>query len=189
MRQDKQLVALGALTPILQLFLRTWLLKFGRTYDTDNLNVWNMLSNSVRAETCVKPPQWKPLAPGMAILSLLNLSTMFFFRAEFAIWWWTSVQKCVSDTWLAVCLTVGYAALDFLHVYIQDLSSCFTLTKLFKYADDCTALKAFKSVNTFKALTELGQDLKRASRWREKWKTTFEPKNTHAMLTTNAKDC
>ena len=40
-----------------------------------------------------------------------------------------------------------------------------------------------------KALTELNQDLKRASRWGKKWKTTFEPKETHAMLTTNAKDC
>jgi hypothetical protein len=73
--------------------------------------------------------------------------------------------------------------------YIHDLSKCFTLSKLFKYADDCTALKAFKSVDRFEALTELNQDLKRASRWGKKWKTTFEPTKTHAMLTTNAKDC
>ena len=73
--------------------------------------------------------------------------------------------------------------------FIQDLSKCFTLSKLFKYADDCTALKAFKSADRFKAITELNQDLKRASRWGKKWKTTFEPTKTHAMLTTNAKDC
>ena len=73
--------------------------------------------------------------------------------------------------------------------YIQDLSLCFILSKLFKYADDCTALKTFKNSDRHLAMVELNQDLKRASRWGRRWKTTFEPKKTHAMLATNSKDC
>ena len=38
------------------------------------------------------------------------------------------------------------------------------------------------------AISEINADLKRASRWGKKWKTTFEPTKTHAMLVSNTKD-
>ena len=70
--------------------------------------------------------------------------------------------------------------------YIQDLVQCLVHSKVFKYADDCTALKKFAQGDREQAITELNADLKRVSRWGKKWKTTFEPAKTHGMLVTNA---
>ena len=69
--------------------------------------------------------------------------------------------------------------------YIQDLPTCCQLTKLFKSADDCTALKVFDRRDRLEAVADLNADLKRVVRWGRRWKTTFEPTKTHAMIVTN----
>ena len=69
--------------------------------------------------------------------------------------------------------------------FIQDLISCCKHTQLFMYADDCTVKLSFKPGDRQVAISQLNEDLKRVSRWGRRWKTTFEPTKTHAMLVSN----
>ena len=72
--------------------------------------------------------------------------------------------------------------------YIQDMVQCFQLSAVKLYADDCTAVMVFDPQQRLAAIADLNADLKRVARWGRRWKTTFEPTKTHAMLISNSRD-
>ena len=76
----------------------------------------------------------------------------------------------------------------FWNFYIHDMFHHFKDSLLKGYADDLTVLLKFKQEDRMAAIKCLNGDLERVSRWGRKWKTTFEPTKTHAMLVSNTKD-
>lgn len=76
----------------------------------------------------------------------------------------------------------------FWNFFIQDLPALCLQSLLLKYADDCTMLNVFDQKDMMGAIYDINADLKRVARWGKRWKTTFEPTKTHAMLVSNTRD-
>jgi hypothetical protein len=79
--------------------------------------------------------------------------------------------------------------------HIREMTVDLKFTKPFKYADDLGLLKTINTVsslldtNRSNAIAELNSDLKTLFDYGQKWKVTFEPDKSHAMLVSNTRDC
>jgi hypothetical protein len=89
----------------------------------------------------------------------------------------------------------------FWNFYMRELPNCLLHTESFNYADDSALLKVFgsslrsaghisiRNSDRERALYEITQDLDALEVFGSKWKVTFEPTKTHAMLVSNTQDC
>jgi hypothetical protein len=86
--------------------------------------------------------------------------------------------------------------------FMRELPSVLNYTEDFNYADDSALLKIFEPVCTqwtvdhfsrqaagrHQAMCEINEDLEALHQFGLKWKVTFEPSKTHALLVSNTKD-
>jgi hypothetical protein len=91
----------------------------------------------------------------------------------------------------------------FWNFHMRELPRTLEHTEDVNYADDTALIKLFGTVMTrwtqghfsrqaavrHQALLEINQDLEALHQFGIKWKITFEPTKTHAMLVSNTKDC
>jgi hypothetical protein len=91
----------------------------------------------------------------------------------------------------------------FWNFHMRELPRTLKYTEDVNYADDTALIKLFGTMTTrwteghfsrqtavrHQALCEINQDLEALHQFGIKWKVTFEPTKTHAMLVSNTRDC